>query len=365
MSSKNLCAVLLAVVLCVVTLAGCSSEKGSNDAAEPAGTEQEQTFWGTDLGASSTAIFSFPYLGFQLEIPESLGARMDRGELLCQASEHIDNGQIEYAFLWWDAVPPEAREQTFTAESVSDGSLSAWLQSLERVGTIGVFRSDLEDQIPALTGCDTAAVLSTSGDYQYVLTLRDAADPETAEELRQTAASAELSDMVPFDGESAFDIPKVQVTDLGAFTTETIAGEAVTESIFQGHRLTLVNLFATWCSPCVKEIPELDELAQSMAAQGVQVIGVVLDTRDSSGNLDEEALEKARLLQERTGVSYPFLIPDEGLMNGRLAYIDAVPETFFVDETGRIVGETYVGARDLNGWTQIAEATLAALEGGS
>lgn len=100
-----------------------------------------------------------------------------------------------------------------------------------------------------------------------------------------------------------------------------------------------------------------------MADQGVQVVGVVLDAVDSSGRRDGEAVEKARLLQERTGAAYPFLIPDETNWNGRLAGITSVPETFFVDENGNIVGNTYVGSRDLETWTEIVETELAALEG--
>ncbi len=101
---------------------------------------------------------------------------------------------------------------------------------------------------------------------------------------------------------------------------------------------------------------ELEQQArQIMADQGVNVVGIVLDAIDASGGANEETVEKAKLLAEQTGVTYPFLIPDETLLNGRLAGINAVPETFFVDKDGNIVGETYSGSRSLESWTEVVE----------
>ena len=55
-------------------------------------------------------------------------------------------------------------------------------------------------------------------------------------------------------------------------------------------------------------------------------------------------MKKAGVLQEKTKASYPFLVPDSTMMNGRLNGISAFPETFFVDKEGNIVGETYSGS---------------------
>lgn len=142
---------------------------------------------------------------------------------------------------------------------------------------------------------------------------------------------------------------------LGEFTLNDIEGNSYTQDMFADYDLTMVNVFTTWCTPCVNEIPYLETLNNEMADQGVTVVGIILDALDSSGNVDEETIEKAKLLAERTGATYPFLIPDTGYLNGRLAGISAVPETFFVDKEGNIVGETYTGSRSLEEWTEIVE----------
>lgn len=151
--------------------------------------------------------------------------------------------------------------------------------------------------------------------------------------------------------------------NLGQFTTQDIQGETYTEEMFQDYDLTLVNIFTTWCTPCINEIPDLQKLKDEMSDRRVNVVGIVLDAIDESGNTDQEAVEKAKLLAEKTGVSYTFLLPDETNLNGRLDYIYSVPETFFADKDGNIIGEAYVGSRSLEEWEDVVETQLAALEG--
>ncbi len=146
--------------------------------------------------------------------------------------------------------------------------------------------------------------------------------------------------------------------NLGKFSVEDINGSAYTEEMFADHDLTMVNVFTTWCTPCIREIPDLEKLHKEMEGQGVGVVGIVLDAIGSSGKVDEEAVEKAKILAEKTGAAYPFLIPDEGYLGGRLAGIAAVPETFFVDKDGNIVGETYSGSRSFEDWKGIVEKEL-------
>ena len=131
-----------------------------------------------------------------------------------------------------------------------------------------------------------------------------------------------------------------------------------TQEMFADYDLTMINVFTTWCTPCVREIPDLEKIYQEMKDDGVGVAGIVLDAADGSGETDGETVEKGKMLAEKTGVSYPFLIPDEGYLNGRLAGIQAVPETFFVDRDGNIVGETYSGSRSFEDWKSIIEKEL-------
>ena len=95
-----------------------------------------------------------------------------------------------------------------------------------------------------------------------------------------------------------------------------------------------------------------------MKEKGVGVVGVVLDTVSDDAKQNEDTVKKAGVLQEKTKASYPFLVPDSTMMNGRLNGISAFPETFFVDKEGNIVGDTYSGSHTLDEWKEIVEKEL-------
>ena len=74
---------------------------------------------------------------------------------------------------------------------------------------------------------------------------------------------------------------------LSDFSTTDLDGNAADESIFAEYKLTMVNIWATFCGPCISEMPELGELASEYADKGMRVVGLVTDVMDSEGALDE------------------------------------------------------------------------------
>lgn len=159
-----------------------------------------------------------------------------------------------------------------------------------------------------------------------------------------------------------FDKPRPEVSNVGEFSTTDVNGNPFDQSMFKDYDLTLVNIFTTWCSPCVNELPELEKLYQEVSKEyNVGVAGIVMDTVDENFEQTDdtaESLEKAKLLAEKTGCTFPFLIPDKTAMNGRLIGIDGFPETFFVDRDGNIVGGTYPGSRSYEEWSETVKAEL-------
>ena len=194
--------------------------------------------------------------------------------------------------------------------------------------------------------------LSILGMCSVIIAGGCASGEDSSSRLKEDAAQEEKADQEVLDagGSEASD-----GGSLGEFSMEDVNGETYTQEMFADHDLTMINVFTTWCSPCIREIPDLEKLSKEMEDQGVQVVGIVLDV---AGNADEETIEKAKLLAEKTGAAYPFLIPDAGYLNGRLAGISAVPETFFADKEGNIVGETYSGSRSFEDWKGLVEKEL-------
>ena len=152
-------------------------------------------------------------------------------------------------------------------------------------------------------------------------------------------------------------INKKSSKNLSNLATKDINGKEFSSKDFADYDITMVNVFATWCTACVKEIPDLVKLQKEFKNKGVNIVGVVTDTIDDNGK-NEAAVKKSKLIQEKTKASYPFLMPDKTNFNGRLNGIQAMPETFFVDKNGKIVGNTYSGAKSAEEWKKVIKKEL-------
>jgi len=114
-----------------------------------------------------------------------------------------------------------------------------------------------------------------------------------------------------------------------AFKLPSLAGETVALPQAYVGRPVLLNLWASWCGPCVKEMPELDRFARSQGANGTQVVGIALD--------DVAAVEA---FLKRVPVSYPLLIDSPGPRDAgvRLGNPKGVlPYTVLLDAEGRVL----------------------------
>ena len=130
--------------------------------------------------------------------------------------------------------------------------------------------------------------------------------------------------------------------------------------IFKDNKLTVVNLFATWCSPCVREIPELQKLSETLEEQNISVVGIVTDAR-YNGQIQEDIIETAKMIAENADASYPFLIPDESDFKGYINSMTVFPETLFIDSDGHII-DSVIGSNSFEEWTAQVERVVSSLE---
>lgn len=119
---------------------------------------------------------------------------------------------------------------------------------------------------------------------------------------------------------------------------------AVTLAAFRGKPL-LVNLWATWCAPCVAEMPTLDALA-AKSSEAMAVIAVAQDLQGAE--VVDPWFQKAGLKALQ-----PYLDPENGLLD---AYNSALPTTIFYDAAGQEIWRV-IGAIDWQG--KDAQALLA------
>lgn len=121
---------------------------------------------------------------------------------------------------------------------------------------------------------------------------------------------------------------------LSSFSAETIEGETFTQDDFAGYDLTMVNVWATFCTYCIDEMPALEELSQSLP-ENVNMISICADAADNK--------ELTRQIVDECGVTFPVLIDNDKLDSCFLSSITGFPTTVFVDSNGSIVGAEQIG----------------------
>lgn len=138
------------------------------------------------------------------------------------------------------------------------------------------------------------------------------------------------------------------------FEAADMEGNEVSSSIFSESKLTMINVWATYCNPCLQEMPDLGELSGEYDSGEFQIIGVISDVQEGA---DQDTLDKASSLIEQTGADYPHLLLNESLYEAMLTEVTAVPTTFFFDSNGMVL-DTLVGSRDKDEWKEIIDALL-------
>jgi peroxiredoxin len=108
------------------------------------------------------------------------------------------------------------------------------------------------------------------------------------------------------------------------FKGRTTAGETITLSDHRGS-IVVLNIWATWCGPCVAKIPEVNRVAETYADKGVVVIGI-------SGDHDRHALER---FEAERGLAFP-TIYDNAVPIMRLYEIKYFPTILVLDREGKI-----------------------------
>jgi peroxiredoxin len=115
-------------------------------------------------------------------------------------------------------------------------------------------------------------------------------------------------------------------TPAPAFRLPALAGAPVELAALRG-RVVLLNFWATWCPPCVEEMPSLERLHQALGPEGLMVVGVAVDESDAD----------VRSFVARSGVTFPILRDPGATVAAGTYRTTGYPETFVLDREGRIV----------------------------
>ena len=121
-----------------------------------------------------------------------------------------------------------------------------------------------------------------------------------------------------------------------SFVTTDIDGNPVrSDELFARHDITMVNLWGTWCGPCIQELPELNKVNAALAEMGGAVVGLI---NDGKGPND---VELAKRYISENDVEYLNILSPENM--NEIIRQSYYPTTVFVDRDGVIIGKTLLG----------------------
>jgi len=111
------------------------------------------------------------------------------------------------------------------------------------------------------------------------------------------------------------------------FTLTDLNGKPWTLKDLKG-KVVMLNFWATWCPPCRKEMPDLENLYRQFEPQGLVILGI-----------SDDEPEKVREFVQKQGTTYPVLL-DPGSKVNELLHIQGIPKTFVYDREGKIVAQS-------------------------
>lgn len=153
--------------------------------------------------------------------------------------------------------------------------------------------------------------------------------------------------------------PQEAITALNKieFKLKDLDGKEIdSKELFKDNKITMVNIWATFCGPCINEMPDLQELFEDVKESGGSVIGIIGDTPDEDNEI------AAKKIIETKGVKFVNLVPDDKFKKEVISSIAGYPTSFFVDSEGNVVGEVVTGSRSKEDYKEILNKAIESLK---
>ena len=273
----------------------------------------------------------------------------------------------EHVRIFFTDYSPDEGTLSFRVENLMDNAI-LFLTPLDLSGDIvdaeGLL---LIDGAPHMALPNSNPLVSVGGFGTYRITAAIGPDSDgyySMEALGADAKTAQFAaDFLVCDENknvlSTIALPQIDLADTAyfplpnamSFTAKTLSGEEIDGSYFSAHKLTMVNFWATWCGPCVSEMPDIAALHTEYADKGFAVLGILV--------WDEGSEKSALDFLLSSGISYPVVAYDTvPLFTEIAATQQAIPFTIFYDSTGKQVGDVLVGSRSKTDWADVIDNLL-------
>ncbi len=274
-----------------------------------------------------------PYSGLLYTPPEAF--RNTTGQLIASGETELLPG-IQYTCWYYCAIPEERIHELYNNPDVS--LIARPLFYAFSIGK-GMKFENMNAMLGNTLSEEYAHEIGKLGKHTFYLYMEDP-DPEFAIGLDASYAEEYTSLAVQTDQlTSAFSFrePISRYADIIGtkveFTTTDLDGQPISSAdLFARSEVTMLNIWATWCGPCVGELAELQKIHLGVQEKSCGVAGLLADTD----------VDAARRLISENGVTYPIIAAPDNINS--LFPLIGYPTTFFIGRDGTILDEPIVGA---------------------
>lgn len=350
-------ALLIALAL-AVSAAGCS--KKDEKAADEINVESSQE--------NAEDLIKVDELGIQFEFPQSWQNSENLNPMLLGPVDEPSDpiyGRITYDFISSEKMKEiEEQGDSFETQEEAEGFWKDVFSTQKKIADIVILhkdRIDGMDDVGKYTQFKNNEIIGEGSGLVYYFSYNEPDTRGLSKESERLYSklygdSKKVKDSVKIFKPHSPEDELAEVGSIPDFFAKDINGKDVDESIFEGHKLTMVNIWATYCSPCIEEMPELQELYEDMKANGVNVVGIIGDTPDAENE------EMARKIIDVKGVKFTNIIPDSGLKDGLISTIVGYPTSVFIDGEGNLIGKPVVGSRSKEEYENIINGILKGIQ---
>ena len=150
-----------------------------------------------------------------------------------------------------------------------------------------------------------------------------------------------------WEDDEQFDLTDSAFT---SFTAEDYDGKVINQSALADYKVTMINIWGSFCVPCKTEVPALAELNAELHDKGFQVIGIPIDANYNS------AADARQMIAELCADFRQLKVSNS--LRSFVTSAKAVPYTIFVNAEGKQIGPSYSGAKSKTEWKTLIEKML-------
>lgn len=358
---KKFLTILIAGILCI-SMVACNKSTQENSKQPENGTKQTDTI-------KDDAVRKHKNLGFEYKLPNKWIEKEKNIDMLGMGEEENILGQFIFSFasnetmdkmqkLSKDAEKiPETDKEKMEKMQTEFVNLFKEIKGLCTIVTIDKSKTEGKMQKELFAKYKNKDLLGKEDNFEIYLLYNDIFDDSNLSDASKKDFKEIYGEINNFKSSFKTFKPVSEKEQLSKykkieFKTKTLDGKEIDSSVFKDSKLTMINIWATFCGPCIEEMPDLQRLYEELKGENINLIGLVSDTPD------EDNEELAKQILEKKGAKFTNIIPDENIKNNILKDISGVPTTLFVDSEGNIIGEFIVGSRGKEAYKKEIEARL-------